>query len=126
MEERVVAVVDDHADTAEALALVLRLAGFATVSFTSGRTFLAEVARLAPEAVLLDLAMPDCDGLEVLRTLRGPLASRIPVVVLSAHADAADLRELARLGVSEVLRKPASVEIVVEAVRRAIAGVPTA
>jgi hypothetical protein len=57
-----VAVLDDHVDTAEALDLLLRSSGFDTVVFTRSREFLERFSALQPALVLLDLTMPECDG----------------------------------------------------------------
>ena len=120
-EDRVVVVVDDHVDTAEALGLVLESAGFRTSVFSSSLRFLSEFPGLDPALVLLDLAMPECDGLQVLRRLRTEIATSVPVIVLSAYADAADVRELRRLGVADVLKKPILIGTLLENVRRGLA-----
>jgi FixJ family two-component response regulator len=116
----IIAIVDDHVDTAETLGLILRHAGFETAVFTRSLDFLSGFQKLDPALVLLDLAMPECDGRQVLSTLRTTLATAVPVIVLSAHANSADVGELERWGVTEVMRKPVVVEKLVEAVRRAM------
>jgi FixJ family two-component response regulator len=120
-EDRIVVVVDDHVDTAEALGLVLESAGFRTSVFTSSLRFLAEFSALDPALVVLDLAMPECDGLQVLRRLRTEIATSVPVIVFSAHVDSTDVRELRRLGVVDVLKKPTLIATLLETVRRGLA-----
>lgn len=114
------AVVDDHIDTAEALGLILRSVGFEAAVFTRSLDFLSEFPKLDPALVLLDLAMPECDGLQVLRALRTTLGTAVPVIVLSAQASSADVTELEKLGVTEVLRKPLVIETLVQAVKRGV------
>ena len=70
-------VVDDEPDIVELLSASLRYAGFEVSTATSGRQALAEARRFRPDLVLLDVMMPDVDGFEVIRRLRGD-GARVP------------------------------------------------
>jgi DNA-binding response OmpR family regulator len=82
-----------------------------------------ELARTRrPAAVLLDLDLPDLHGGEVLRRLRADAATApIPIIVLSAHATAPEIRELIDAGARAYLTKPLNIAELVTVVECAIA-----
>ena len=113
-------IVDDNADAADSLALILDLEGFRTRAVYDGRSALAAIAEDAPNAVLLDIGLPDLDGFEVARQARAcmPQARRLLIVALSGHGRAQD-REAARsAGCDEHLVKPVDPEIVLDLLRQ--------
>ncbi len=77
-------VVDDEPNILELLATSLRFAGFEVATATNGREALAEARRLRPDLVVLDVMMPDMDGFEVVRRMRGEGATA-PVLFLTAR-----------------------------------------
>src|SRR5664279_6119152 len=83
-----VLVVDDDRPLAHALAINLRAHGYQVTLAHDGRTALTEVARSNPAVVVLDLGLPDLDGLEVLTDIR--CWSAVPVIVLSARSTSAE------------------------------------
>ena len=85
----VVLLVDDHAAIRRTVAAGLELEGFCVVAASGGRAGLEAAARVRPAVVLLDLNMPDLDGLEVLRRLREG-GDQVPVCVLSARDEVDD------------------------------------
>src|SRR4051794_41436640 len=84
-----VLLVDDDARIRRTVGAGLGLEGFEVVPASGGRAALAAVEQIDPAVMLLDMAMPDLDGLEVLRRLRA--AGRdVPVCVLSARDEVSD------------------------------------
>ena len=83
-----VVVVDDDRPLARALAINLRAHGYEVQVAHDGRSALTEVARVHPAVVVLDLGLPDLDGIEVLAGIRG--WSAVPVIVLSARSTSAE------------------------------------
>jgi CheY-like chemotaxis protein len=87
-----VLLVEDDADHRRALAITLRLGGYATRECASGEDALAQLGHLAPgpseiDAVVLDVRLPGIDGVEVLTRIRDDKSTRcLPVVLISAHA----------------------------------------
>src|ERR1035441_8738278 len=73
--------VDDEPAMLRALLITRRARSYDVTTAPTGRAALAEAARRPPDAVILDLGLPDVDGVEVIRELRG--WSRAPVIVLS-------------------------------------------
>ena len=118
-DARVVAVVDDDEDFRDALHLYLRTFGFQVEAFASGKEFLRSGRLEAVGFAILDLAMPEMNGLEVQQqvALRG---LEIPIVFLTAHRDDY-LGQCARAtGALAVLRKPADDEELIRLVREAL------
>lgn len=99
-----VLVVDDEVQIRRLLRITLESAGYAVREVDSGRQALEEVARRAPDAVLLDLGLPDLPGVEVLRRLRE--WSRVPVLVLTVRSAEADKVTALDAGADDYLTKP--------------------
>jgi two-component system OmpR family response regulator len=111
-----VLVVDDEANLAELLAMALRLEGWEiTVALTGGRA-VAAAKRERPDAVVLDMMLPDIDGLEVLRRIRSSFAD-IPVLFLTARDSVEDRVAGLTAGGDDYVTKPFSLEEVVARLR---------
>jgi PAS domain S-box-containing protein len=99
-------VVDDNRDSADSLARVLRVRGHESVACFSGEAALDELARVRPDAVLLDLSMPGIDGFEVQRRIRaGEHRDALVVAITGRGSDAHRERALAG-GFDALLVKP--------------------
>jgi DNA-binding response OmpR family regulator len=103
MAERIL-VVEDDSRLAEMLCEYLGQAGFRTSVAGSGSTALSRLSESAYDAVVLDLMLPDMDGLDVCRQLR--TQSEIPVLMLTARGDAVDRIIGLELGADDYLPKP--------------------
>lgn len=101
-----VLVVDDEPDTLELVKLVLESVGFETLLATSGKEALAQIERIRPDLVLLDIMMPDMDGWDVFRKIKEK-DSRIPIAILTAKAQNIDrLLGLHVLKADDYITKP--------------------
>ncbi len=102
-----IAVVEDHADTAEIIERLLRRAGHEVAVFTCGEELLAHLEREPPpKVIVLDMAMPGIGGMECLRTLSGDERWReIPVVVYSADFTSSCMLQALKLGAKDFLVK---------------------
>jgi PAS domain S-box-containing protein len=102
-----VLVVDDDAVSRHVLATALRAAALESVFVSSGAEALRWVEEHTPCLVLLDLVMPEPDGYEVMRTLRGrPETAEVPVVVLTALDAEDEVTRAFEAGADDFLRKP--------------------
>jgi CheY-like chemotaxis protein len=100
-------VVDDHRDSAESLAMVLRLSGHDVRTARDGRQAIVEAEVYQPDLVLLDIGLPGLDGYEVARRLRAtPLAGHFKLVALSGYTREEDRREAFSAGFDHYLIKP--------------------
>jgi DNA-binding response OmpR family regulator len=101
----VVLLVDDDAGIRRTVTAGLELEGFEIVSASGGRAALEAAERVRPAAILLDLAMPDLDGTEVLRALRAR-GDEVPVCVLSARDQVDDRVRALQDGADDYVVKP--------------------
>lgn len=121
-----VLVVDDEDALREMVTMALRFRGFDVEDAATGMDALAAARRQEPEAIVLDVNLPDIDGFEVCRRLR-ETGSTAPVVFLTARTATEDLREGYTAGADDYVRKPFSLEelvLRVEAVLRRTTEVP--
>ena len=100
--------IEDDARLAQMVGEYLGQSGFGFTHASDGHSGLAKLAEQAPDLVILDLMLPDIDGLEVcrrLRSLHGPVA-RVPVLMLTAKGDPMDRIIGLELGADDYLPKP--------------------
>jgi two-component system cell cycle response regulator DivK len=114
-----VLIVDDNEQNARLARDVLRAAGFRTIEAASGRQAVSRATGDRPDVILMDIRLPDMDGADVARQLKGdPRTARIPVVALTSLAlDEVDdwFREV---GFDGYLAKPIRVQEFPDEVRR--------
>jgi two-component system KDP operon response regulator KdpE len=103
-----VLVVDDEPQIVRALSINLRARAYEVHTATTGTQALSEAASHPPDLVVLDLGLPDLDGVEVIRGLRG--WSRAPILVLSGRSDSSDKVEALDAGADDYLTKPFGVD----------------
>ncbi len=101
---RLVLVVDDEAWVGKIVAAALADQGFDVETASGGEEGLAAFERLKPDLVLLDVLMPDIDGLTVLRRIRE--TSPVPVVLLTARGSPAEIADGLDLGADDYIAKP--------------------
>jgi DNA-binding response OmpR family regulator len=117
-EDGVVLVADDEEDILTLVGTVLRGAGFEVVEARDGAEALSLARERAPRAAVLDVSMPELDGLEVLQRLRdAPETRDVPVILLSALAQEADVARGYDAGAARYIRKPFKPAELVAAVR---------
>ncbi len=117
MVERVL-VVDDDETIRRTLRINLRARGYEVEVVGSGRDALSTLEDAPPDLVILDLGLPDLDGVEVLRVLRR--TSRVPVVVLSARHQSDDKVEALDEGADDYVTKPFGMDELMARVRSAL------
>jgi two-component system response regulator MprA len=98
-------IVDDDRALRDALRRALVLGGYEIVPAASGEEALAQATTGAPDAVVLDIGLPDIDGLEVCRRLRGS-GNRVPVLMLTARDAVSDRIDGLDAGADDYLVKP--------------------
>ena len=108
-------VVDDDVSIARLLALNLTARGYQAQVFHSSREALANLENDRPDLVLLDLVMPDCDGLEITRLIRQ--RSAVPIIMLSVRNETASKLAALDLGADDYITKPFRVEELLARIR---------
>jgi two-component system KDP operon response regulator KdpE len=99
-----VVVIEDEKQIRHFLRVTLEAAGITVGEAATGRQGLDEVSRARPDLVILDLGLPDMNGVDVIRQLR--TWSKVPIVILSARSDEADKVNALDLGADDYLTKP--------------------
>src|SRR5450755_4397108 len=113
-----VLIVEDEPALLRALRIDLRARGYEVLTAASGRDALDQAARRPPDAVLLDLGLPDSDGTDIITALRGWSAA--PVIVLSGRASAQDKISALDAGADDYVTKPFSMEELLARLRAAL------
>ncbi len=112
--------VDDDTGLIQLLQLVFESRGFGVTVAYNGQQALEALERELPEAILLDLMMPDVSGLEICKQIRAdPRTSHIPIVVLTAKPGQEARREMLDAGATEYLVKPIRPSELIKHIREA-------
>ena len=101
-----VLIVDDEPDSSEFVERYLQREGYRTSCVPNGRAALGALINGRPDVVVLDVRMPEMDGLTLLEVLRSYLRwTKLPVILLTAHADKHEIERARQLGVQHVFHK---------------------
>lgn len=115
--ERIV-VIEDEDDILEVIAYNLKREGYDVVTSTSGEDGLEKIERNAPQLVILDLMLPEIDGIELCRKLKAdPLTQAIPVIMVTAKGEESDVVLGLGVGADDYITKPFSPREMVARVR---------
>jgi two-component system nitrogen regulation response regulator NtrX len=114
-----VLIVDDEPNIRRMLGALLRAEGYEVREAGSGRSALAEIRNDEPDAVVMDLYMPDATGLEVLPELK-KAAPDVPVLMMSGRASLSDAVKATKLGAFHFVEKPLAPEAVLLSLRSAL------
>ena len=119
MAGELVLIVEDNARNLELVQDILELHGFRTLTATSGSDGVTLARRYLPDLVLMDVQLPDFDGVEVLRRLRADDETRsISVLALTAFAMTGDRHRFLDAGFDGYLPKPIDVRTLADVVRQ--------
>jgi two-component system, OmpR family, KDP operon response regulator KdpE len=112
-------VVDDEPPIRRFLRASLTAQGYRVLEATTGRAAIASLDEDAPEVMLLDLGLPDADGLEVIRRVRAS-GSKVPIIVLSSRGDERGKVQALDLGADDYVTKPFGMAELVARMRTAL------
>jgi two-component system, LuxR family, response regulator FixJ len=112
-------IVDDDTTVSAALSLILSGEGYEVTSFAEGESFLSAARVRTPGCVLLDMSLPGCSGLDVLRELDATHYPA-PILVISGHGDIPTAIDAIRNGALDFIEKPFDITTVATRVRDAI------
>ena len=111
-----VLVVDDEPNITELVAMALRYEGFTVKTAATGRGAITAVAQFSPALMILDVMLPDIDGIEVLRRLNGA-GNKVPIIFLTAKDATEDKVHGLTVGGDDYVTKPFSIEELMARVR---------
>ncbi len=118
MGKPLVLIVEDEGDIADLIEFHLKREGYATRVVGSGDEALRQISRERPALILLDLMMPEIDGLEVCRRLkREPELRDIPIIMVTARGEESDIVVGLELGADDYITKPFSPRVLMARVK---------
>ncbi|MEZ0498409.1 response regulator transcription factor [Sphingomonas sp. IW22] len=119
-DRRIIHLVDDEESIGKAASFALKTAGYDVIAYTSGVEFLRTAKSAEVGCVILDVRMPEMDGLQV-QTTMAARGINMPVIVLTGHGDVSVAVQAMKGGAIDFLEKPFEKAALLEAVRRAFA-----
>jgi FixJ family two-component response regulator len=115
----IVFVVDDDISIRESLETLIRFVGWQPETFASAEEFLARARPLVPSCLVLDVSLPDLNGLE-LQKLIAPDRIDMPIIFITGHGDVPMTVQAMKAGAVEFLTKPFDDDVLLTAIRHAI------
>ena len=107
-----VLIVDDNEHLREIFSSILRFSGYEIVEAESGAEAIEKAAAAKPHLILLDLALPDMNGIDVARSIkRNQRSAHIPIIVCSASSTEGEKEDSLSAGVVDYLQKPISSQV---------------
>ena len=121
MAKETILVVDDEEDILELIRYNLAREGYQVAGAASGEEAVKTAKAVLPDLILLDLLLPGMDGLEVCRSLKGePRTRPIPIIMLTAKGEEADIVAGLELGADDYVTKPFSPRVLLARIRTAL------
>ncbi len=115
----IVFVVDDDVSVRESLELLIRHAGWQPAIFASAQEFLSQPRVLAPSCLVLDVSLPDLNGLELQKRVAAD-RMEMPIIFITGYGDVPMTVQAMKAGAAEFLTKPFSPDVLLAAIRNAI------
>lgn len=115
----IVFVVDDDVSVRESLELLIRCAGWQAETFASARAFLAHPRVVAPSCLVLDVGLPDLNGLDLQKRVAADRGD-MPIIFITGYGDVPMTVQAMKAGAVEFLTKPLSDDALVSAIRNAL------
>jgi FixJ family two-component response regulator len=112
-------VVDDDISVRESLELLIRCAGWQAETFASAQEFLSRPRVLAPSCLVLDVGLPDLNGLDLQKRVAADRTD-MPIIFITGHGDVPMTVQAMKAGAVEFLTKPFGDEVLLGAIRNAI------
>ena len=114
-------VVDDNPVNVRLAGLILQKEGYKTVSASDGISCVETAERLVPDLILMDIVMPEMDGLEACKLLKkGKKTQHIPVIFITANTDDQTLKDAFAAGGTDYVRKPINREELLARIKAAL------
>jgi two-component system, LuxR family, response regulator FixJ len=114
-QQRLIHIIDDEDSVRRSASFMLKTSGFSVQAWPSGVAFLKEVRHVDAGCILLDVRMPEMDGLEVQRTLH-ERGVTMPVIILTGHGDVSIAVRAMKAGAVDFIEKPFEKEVLLSAI----------
>ncbi len=120
-DQKKIIIIEDEPDTVEMFAEMMRLNGYNVLKSYGGTPAINLISEEKPDAIVLDMMMPDLSGLDVLGQIReNPELAKIPVIVVSAMSMPQDIQAGLDAGASAYLTKPVTYQELSQAVQKTL------
>ena len=119
MDDELVHVIDDDPAVRDSLAFLLETANLSPRTYDSAVAFLEALPEVMSGCVVTDVRMPEMTGIELVRRLKGQ-GVRLPIVMLTGHADVPLAVEAMKAGVADFIEKPFDDEVLLAAIHAAL------
>jgi CheY-like chemotaxis protein len=121
MNEKQILLVDDDITSLDIVSVLFEKKGYEVIRKAGGKSAIEALGEITPDLVLLDLMMPEYDGVETMKEIRS-MGINVPVIAFTASSDS-DLHDLAlEAGCVGVITKPCRSKMLIEIVEKSIAG----
>lgn len=117
-DKKLVHIIDDENSVRRSAGYMLKTSGYAVETWASGAAFLKEARSAEEGCILLDVRMPDIDGLEVQRIL-AERGIAMPVIIMTGHGDISIAVHAMKAGAVDFLEKPFEKAVLIDAIERA-------
>ncbi len=114
-------VIEDNKDNMKLITFILEKNGYETIRAETGNTGIELAVKKKPDFILLDIQLPDMNGIEVLKAIRKSKANgSIPVIAVTSYAMTGDRQRLIAAGCNGYIEKPIVVETIINEIRRIV------
>jgi len=114
-------IIEDNEDNLELIKFILEQASYKTRSVMSGVEGVQQVLTIPPDFVILDIQLPDINGLEVLKRIRAhPVGRDIPIIAMTSYAMSGDKERLMAAGCTGYIEKPIDPMLVIGQIEQVI------
>ena len=122
VHSRCILIIDDDAAVLDHVGKVLRNAGFNTVAASNGLDGLKKLNSVETHLIILDVTMPELDGLQTCRMIRATDKHKnVPILILTSRGDITDMMEARKVGADDYLVKPVDPELLLKKINRLFA-----
>ena len=114
-------VIEDNKDNMKLITFILEKNGYETIRAETGNTGIELAVKKKPDFILLDIQLPDMNGIEVLKAIRKSKSNgSIPVIAVTSYAMTGDRQRLIAAGCNGYIEKPIVVETIINEIRRIV------
>ena len=114
-------VIEDNEDNMKLITFILEKNGYSTIKAENGKTGIELAIKERPDFILLDIQLPDMDGLDVLKSIReSEINGNIPIIAITSYAMSGDKEQMIEAGCSGYLEKPIDPVIIINQIREII------
>lgn len=113
--------IEDNKDNMKLITFILEKNGYGTIKAENGKMGIELAIKERPDFILLDIQLPDMDGMEVLKAIRGSETNgEIPIIAITSYAMSGDREKLLQAGCNGYIEKPIDPEIIINQIREII------